>query len=51
MKKKYLVALVFLMIVFGVVLAKPELLRGLKNWTRSMDGDPSPGLISKQAGK
>jgi hypothetical protein len=51
MKKKFLVALLFLVIVIGVVWAKPELLRDIKNWTRSMDGDATPSLSSKQVGK
>jgi hypothetical protein len=51
MKKKFLVALLILVIVIGVVWAKPELLRDLQNWTRSMDGDPTPSLISNQGRK
>jgi hypothetical protein len=51
MKKKFLVTLLILVIIIGVVWAKPELLRDLKNWTRSIDGDPTPSLTSKQAGK
>jgi hypothetical protein len=27
------------------------LLRDLQNWTRSMDGDPTPSLISNQGRK
>jgi hypothetical protein len=50
MKKKFLVALLILVII-GVVWAKPELLRNLQHWTRSIDGDPTPSLISTQAGK
>ena len=51
MKKKFLAALLVLVIIIGVVWAKPELLRDLKNWTRSIDGDPTPSLISTQGGK
>ena len=51
MKKKFLVALLILVIIIGVVWAKPELLRNLQHWTRSIDGDPTPSLISTQAGK
>jgi hypothetical protein len=51
MKKKFLVALLILVIVIGVVWAKPELLRDLQNWTRSIDGDPMPSLISNQGRK
>jgi hypothetical protein len=50
MKKKFLVALLILVII-GVVWAEPELLRNLQHWTRSIDGDPTPSLISTQAGK
>jgi len=50
-KKKSLVTLLILVIIIGVVWAKPELLRDLQNWTRSIDGDPTPSLISTQGGK
>jgi hypothetical protein len=50
MKKKFLVTLLILVIIIGVIWAKPELLRDLQNWTRRMDGDPMPSLIPKQGG-